>query len=215
MLRRFSLLFVLFTSMNGLLHAQLSNQDEHLQELTDWQHHYKRELNADARSPVHGSDTGLIRFFPISMKWRTSAKVKLTPDAKPFKMGTHSGKTKEFRSYAILEFTVAGQGKRKYALHVYEPVNRPADGSIPDDYLFLPFQDLTSNKTSYGGGRYIDVSRASLGEGFYVLDFNKAYNPYCAFGGNYSCPIPPDENRLNVAVDAGEALPQAPLGAID
>lgn len=194
------------------LHAQSNAKEEHKQELIEWQQHYKKELNDEARSPVHGSDTALIRFFPIDVKWRCIAKVALTPEARAFTMATHSGKTKQYRSYATLTFQTPGQGKKKHVLHVYERVDAPANDTTFGDYLFLPFQDLTNNVTSYGGGRYIDVSRASLGEGVYWLDFNKAYNPYCAFGGNYACPIPPDENKLNINVKAGEAIPEPPLG---
>ena len=73
------------------------------------------------------------------------------------------------------------------------------------DYLFLPFTDLTNNETTYGGGRYIDLKLKDIREeGRLTIDFNKAYNPYCAFGEGFSCPIPPDANKLNVRVEAGE-----------
>jgi uncharacterized protein (DUF1684 family) len=205
-----ALLLFCLMNMSVPLFAQ-TGAGEDKQNLIEWQHHYKKELNDDARSPVHGKDTSLIRFFPIDVKWRCTATVNLTPEAKPFKMATHSGKVKQYRSYATLNFRAPGQGKKEFVLHVYERVDVPANDTF-GDYLFLPFQDLTNNVTSYGGGRYIDVSRASLGEGIYWLDFNKAYNPYCAFGGNYACPIPPEENKMKIEVKAGEALPEAPLG---
>ena len=69
------------------------------------------------------------------------------------------------------------------------------------DYLFVPFTDLTNGKGSYSGGRYIDT-RIPPGKKI-VLDFNKAYNPYCAYNGKYSCPIPPEENHLEVEIRAG------------
>jgi uncharacterized protein (DUF1684 family) len=71
--------------------------------------------------------------------------------------------------------------------------------------LFLPFTDRTTGKESYDGGRYIDLDMSSIQNNEVVIDFNKAYNPYCAYvSGRYSCPIPPAENRLAVAVKAGE-----------
>jgi uncharacterized protein (DUF1684 family) len=71
-----------------------------------------------------------------------------------------------------------------------------------EDYLFIPFNDLTNGMETYGGGRYLDVQQ---GEGdTLTLDFNKAYNPYCAYNPKYSCPIPPDENKLDVEIRAGE-----------
>jgi len=69
------------------------------------------------------------------------------------------------------------------------------------DYLFIPYLDETSGKESYGGGKYLDL-RIPKGDSI-LIDFNKAYNPYCAYNHHYSCPIPPYENRLNVAVEAG------------
>ena len=69
------------------------------------------------------------------------------------------------------------------------------------NYLFVPFTDLTNGESTYGGGRYLDLE-GPLGNAV-ELDFNRAYNPYCAYGGAYSCPIPPIENHLGVAVRAG------------
>jgi uncharacterized protein len=72
------------------------------------------------------------------------------------------------------------------------------------DYLFIPFTDATSGTDSYGAGRYIDGTISDIRNGSLVLDFNKAYNPYCAYSAGYNCPIPPRENDLPVAIRAGE-----------
>ena len=72
------------------------------------------------------------------------------------------------------------------------------------DYLFIPFKDLTNEDATYGGGRYIDAKTTDITSGEMILDFNKSYNPYCAFSDAYSCPIPPDENHLNIKIEAGE-----------
>ncbi|MCF6361117.1 MAG: DUF1684 domain-containing protein [Cyclobacteriaceae bacterium] len=71
-----------------------------------------------------------------------------------------------------------------------------------DPTLFIPFLDKTSGEATYGGGRYLDVQPAQRGK--ILLDFNKAYNPYCAYMEGYTCPFPPKENRLAVAIVAGE-----------
>lgn len=73
--------------------------------------------------------------------------------------------------------------------------------------LFVPFGDLTSGTETYGGGRYLELNRSS--SGMYDLDFNRAYHPFCVFNASYVCPVPPSENRLAVAVQAGERLPHA------
>ena len=76
------------------------------------------------------------------------------------------------------------------------------------DYLFLPFKDLSNGNQTYGGGRYLDFRQGDIhekaGESWLILDFNKCYNPYCAFSDGYNCPVPPQENHLPMAVDAGE-----------
>lgn len=73
-----------------------------------------------------------------------------------------------------------------------------------DSTLFVPFTDLTNGHDSYGGGRYLDVPLPQRDESEIKLDFNRAYNPYCAYNNEYSCPVPPTENRLGVAIPAGE-----------
>jgi len=72
------------------------------------------------------------------------------------------------------------------------------------DLLFLPFTDLTNNKETYGGGRYINLDIKSINEAKIIIDFNKAYNPYCAYSDGYRCPIPPEENNLPLEIKAGE-----------
>jgi uncharacterized protein (DUF1684 family) len=74
------------------------------------------------------------------------------------------------------------------------------------DYLFIPMKDQTSGKETYGAGRYLDASIKDIKDGKIALDFNKLYNPYCAFSEGYSCPIPPKENHLPVRIEAGEKL---------
>ena len=70
------------------------------------------------------------------------------------------------------------------------------------DELFIPFRDATSGKDTYGAGRYVEAE--ALGNGRYLLDFNRAYNPYCAYNDDWRCPLPPAENWLKVAIRAGE-----------
>ncbi|MNH33262.1 hypothetical protein D3C86_1572800 [compost metagenome] len=69
------------------------------------------------------------------------------------------------------------------------------------DHLFLPFMDLTNGEESYGGGRFLDLTIPE--DDTIVIDFNKAYNPYCAYNHKYSCPIPPKENDMNTEIKAG------------
>ncbi len=114
-----------------------------------------------------------------------------------FGMKTTTEREPKYQRVGTLHFVVAGAEQR---LTVF----RNIDLSRLEDYrnyLFVPFTDLTNGETTYGGGRYLDLE-GPLGETV-ELDFNRAYNPYCAYGGHYSCPIPPVENHLEVAVKAG------------
>ncbi|HEX4852444.1 MAG TPA: DUF1684 domain-containing protein, partial [Puia sp.] len=74
------------------------------------------------------------------------------------------------------------------------------------NYLFIGFTDLTTASDTYGGGRYIDCVIEDIHDGKLMLDFNKAYNPYCAYKSGYNCPIPPKENDLPIAILAGEKI---------
>jgi len=73
------------------------------------------------------------------------------------------------------------------------------------DHLFLPFKDATNGEESYGGGRYIDLKASSIKDDKMAVDFNKTYNPWCAYSDGYNCPIPPIANHLDASLMAGEA----------
>ena len=83
-----------------------------------------------------------------------------------------------------------------------EPVALVVYRSVGGDGYFLPFMDATTGEESYSDGRYLDLP--STDDGRLVVDFNYAYNPYCAYNPNWSCQIPPSENRLTVSITAGE-----------
>ena len=163
--------------------------------LTDFRKHYVTDLYE-----IIKSDTAHIRFYPEDKNFVVNAAVKLLPDEKVFKLTTSSGKKKEARKYALLSFTVNG---KSCALYVYQLLALTAKEETAN-HLFLPFIDETSGKESYGGGRYIDLEIPDIKNGSVTIDFNKAYNPYCAFTTGYNCPIPPRENTLSLAVKAGE-----------
>ena len=99
--------------------------------------------------------------------------------------------------YGVLKFYILGKDLALYAYQNIDLVKKEAY----KDYLFIPFTDLSNGFETYGGGRYIDIQYN--GEESIVLDFNKAYNPYCAYSGRWSCPIPPKENHLEIEIKAG------------
>jgi len=141
-----------------------------------------------------------LTYYPISTDYRVMAQVELTPDTEFFAMTTSNGKVKQYRQYAVLHFTLKGQSLQ---LPIYRG---RALMRIPKyrHYLFVPFTDLTNGETTYSAGRYIELYLKPNHSKTIVLDFNTAYNPYCAYNTTYSCPIPPQANHLAIKVEAGE-----------
>ena len=162
---------------------------------------YKADFLKEANGPLKTeADLAGLRFFAPDSTYRVVATVQQTTDAEPFEMPTYSGKTSPYVSYAVLSFLIDGQAGQ---LTVFRSL-RLASNPKYRDYLFLPFKDATSGTETYGGGRYLDFRLGDIHDGKLLLDFNKAYNPYCAYSDGYSCPIPPAGNRLTVAIRAGE-----------
>ena len=190
--------------LTALIWTALSGQTtdvNYTADIEQHRQHYKQEFLEDSRAPLTAKDTALLDFFPADQAWQVTATFERTPDAKPFEMPTYSGKKKPFVRYGYATFTVAG---KDYKLALYQNL-RVVKMDAYKDYLFLPFKDHSNGATTYGGGRYLDFRTADIsGTGTIVLDFNKAYNPWCAYSDGYNCPIPPVENHLNTSVDAGE-----------
>lgn len=170
------------------------------EQLQAFRQKYKNDFLTDAHSPLKAADTGFLRFYAADSSYRVMANVHLTRDARPFDMATHSGVNKKYKEYATLQFTLKGL---PLTLHVYQGLALLKDPKL-QDYLFIPFTDETNSVEAFGGGRYIDLRMGDIKDGTLALDFNKCYNPYCAYAGGYSCPIPPKENSLPVAIPVGE-----------
>ena len=136
-------------------------------------------------------------FYPIDEKYIVEAIFIRTKKEKSFKMKTTTSRTPIYKKYGELHFSIDG---KELKLNVYQNVDLKKKPGY-DDYLFLPFSDLTCGKDSYIGGRYIDMRIPKSGK--VTIDFNQAYNPYCAYNYEYSCPIVPLENDLDIEINAG------------
>lgn len=115
-------------------------------------------------------------------------------------MNTSSGVKKKHFIYGRLNFKI---NNLPVQLYVYQSAALMKQEKLKD-YLFVPFGDATSGFESYGGGRYIEFFINDIKNNKFVLDFNKAYNPYCAYTTGFNCPLPPVENLLKIAISAGE-----------
>lgn len=152
---------------------------------------------------VKGKDKEYLQFFEVQPPYRVTAKFEKIDDAPWFLMDASGPMKRMHRIYGKLHFKIRDTAVR---LNVYQS---QALLQSPEyrDYLFLPFTDATSGIESYEGGRYLDLMTGDIHGDSLVLDFNKAYNPYCAYVSKvYSCPLPPKENHLTVAINAGEKM---------
>jgi len=186
-------LALLFISVNFSATAQ---QSDYIDSIQSYQENYVKKHGA-----VKGKDKEHLHFFPVSEKYRLSARVERIYEAPWFKMETSGKEKKVYRTYAVLHFQLDGVA---YKLNVYQS-QQLMEVKQYADHLFIPFTDFTSGEESYENGRYIDMLVADLESSNYIIDFNKAYNPYCAYITDvYNCPVPPKENDLSIAIKAGE-----------
>jgi uncharacterized protein len=192
-----SLIAFLLAMANGSNRASAQTYADSLRAFRD---NYVKELLEDERAPIKKKDAGKLSFFPPNERYRVWAEVSETPESTPFMIPTHSGKNKQYKEYAILSFTIDGE---RHKLHVYQGIDLMKNDKYKD-YLFLPLNDLTNYNTTYAGGRYIDLSIVDIKDQKILLDFNKSYNPYCAYADGFNCPIPPSENRMRIEIPAGE-----------
>jgi uncharacterized protein (DUF1684 family) len=167
---------------------------------TEFQKRINVEFKDASRSPLKSKDLKVFNgldFFKFDSTYVVRAVLKPTPNTEWFNMKTTTDRLSRERIYGILSFELKGQ---TFKLNVYqgEEALQKEDGS---NYLFLPFMDDTNGSSTYAGGRYIDLT---IPEGDTLqIDFNSAYNPYCAYNENYSCPIVPRENYIATEVEAG------------
>jgi uncharacterized protein (DUF1684 family) len=140
-----------------------------------------------------------LAYYPVDPTYSVPAALKLAKERPVFEMPTSTGTLRRYELVGSIEFTFQGQ-----------PMSLGAfveEGTPEIKTLFVPFADLTTGTETYSAGRYLDIHPTS--SGYYTVDFNRAYNPYCAYNSRYECPYPPPSNRLKVPIRAGEKGPRA------
>lgn len=188
-------LVLLFFCISSATFAQ-----SYKEEIAKHRDEYKADFIKETRSPLREIDFKDLHFYDADSTFKVIGKVKILKNEKIFKMPTYDGTSKEFIRYAKVSFKIDG---KDLVLTLYRNIGLMVNPAYKD-LLFLPFTDLTNNKTTYGGGRYIDLDLKKIKNNKLAIDFNKAYNPYCAYSDGYRCPIPPEENDLDVAIAVGE-----------
>jgi uncharacterized protein (DUF1684 family) len=180
----------------------LAYGSSYTQDLNAHREQYKKDFLTDPRSPLKEEDLKYLDFFPELSSAVVKAEFNKTPAEEPFEMPTYSGVTRTYRRYGTIYFT---WGPFNSSLALYENMTNRSN-PVYQDHLFLPFKDNTNGETTYGGGRYLDLSKADAEDGEIIIDFNKCYNPWCAYSDGFNCPIPPMDNHLPYAVEAGEKM---------
>ena len=152
-------------------------------------------LKKDTASPIEDKMkfTGL-KYFDINPNFKITGKIDRVTSGQTINITMSGGEVEEYEAYGNVKFEIEGV---KCVLKIFK---------TPEGNLFLPFKDLTSNKEPYGAGRYLDFGVNEVNGNEIMMDFNKAYHPYCAYNHTFTCPVPPAENTLNVEVKAGERL---------
>ena len=179
---------------------KFSYAQNYIKEIQTFQLEMNQDFADSAKSPLsidHRKAFKQLDFFPVDSAFRIEAEFIRTPFEIPFPMKTTTSRAPMYVKYGEAVFTL---NKVKCKLSIYQNLELiKKEGYL--DYLFLPFTDATNGDESYGGGRYIDLRIPE--KGTITIDFNKAYNPYCAYNHKYSCPIPPGENNLQLEIKAG------------
>jgi uncharacterized protein (DUF1684 family) len=168
-----------------------------IEQVRQEKNHYMRTSPDSPFKDDPGSFRGL-RYFPVDPAFRVQAKLISIDQKKVVILPTSDGFEKKYIEYGYAEFKFNGTTNRLLILEIMEM--GPYRGT-----LFLAFGDATSSRETYGAGRYLDVKKVK-GSSTITLDFNEAYNPYCAYNENFSCPLPPRENLMTIAIHAGEMI---------
>ena len=196
-MKKIVLIFVLGFSLCTILNAQQEQTASEFQQELSLQYIDPEEspLKEKAKD-FKGHD-----FFTIDSAFIVKAKFIRTLNAIPFQMKTTGSRLPIYEKYGEAHFTIQG---KKLVLSIFQS-HELRETEEYRNHLLLPFTDASSGEESYAGGRFIDLEITS--DDFIVLDFNKAYNPYCAYTDGYSCAIPPEENYLDVKILAGVQKP--------
>lgn len=186
----------------SLLYSFLGSEDQsaYIEEIRKEREEKDHFMRTSKESPFAGKTESFkgLNYYDADIRYKITAGLTPIPNKKVVLLSTSDGKEERYVEYAYAEFDLNGYHNKLLILEMIDI--GPVRGK-----LFLPFGDETSAGETYGAGRYLDVEKVQ-GSNTITLDFNKAYNPYCAYAEEFSCPFPPPENLLKVAIRAGEKV---------
>lgn len=182
------------------LHSPVLFSQDYYQYMSEKRAATIESLWKSERQPIMVEDTIYLQYFPIDESFRLSCRLEFSENPEPFDIATYSG---QLRSYILWATAHAELNGQTISLQLYQNHEQLLEGNFTD-YLFLPFKDYTNGELSYGGGRYMNLSIDQIEQEGCILDFNTAYNPWCAYRDGFHCPIPPRANHLELEIRAGE-----------
>lgn len=177
------------------------NENEYTERIDENRESRDRFMKSNS-SPFLPEDKAVfegLKYFPVDPSLKIRARLILAERKLPVLITTTTGEKRKYITIGHAEFELEGKPQRLLIYQDFEERN----GNV----LSLMFADETSAYTTYGGGRYIELKKDS--NKAITIDFNMAYNPFCHFNDEYSCPIPPKENLMTVPIEAGEKLYKA------
>ncbi|MCX6137683.1 MAG: DUF1684 domain-containing protein [Ignavibacteriales bacterium] len=198
---------VVFLIVLSACHRQPAAPPEYLAALSAHRATVDSTMRSDPSSPFLRDSsiqfTG-IKWFPPDYAFRAEARLHRYPDPSEIVTRGTKGEERHVIRYGILTFTLQ---QREFRLNVYKftEAELKQRGEGLRSYLMVWFTDLTTGKETYPVGRYVEIDLESPDSThIYVIDFNKAYNPYCAYTSHYSCAVPTRDDVLDLAINAGE-----------
>lgn len=180
----------------------LFNDDNYIKPLLQEREEKDLSFRSRANSPFDDAGRRAFKnlvYYQPNLDYRVSAKMQELAKQDTLLMPLTNGSYEPYLRYGLANFELEGQ---QHKLMLYRKLSEK-------DQLFVPFTDKTNGFETYGGGRYMDVP-FEQGDTKVVLDFNRAYSPFCAYNPDYVCPVPPKENRLSIAIPAGEKTYEKP-----
>lgn len=189
-----AIVIIVIYSLMGITGA---SEEHYIGEIEKHRTEYNAFLRNGGQSPfkdaaLRAAFTGL-DYFEINPDYRVKASFEKVDAIEYVELELNNNEKRRYQKKGYAVFTLEEQPQRLLVLQSMSP---------EDEELFIPFYDETSAFTTYGGGRYVHPEM--LPNGKIEIDFNKAYNPYCAYNHEYVCPLPPSQNKITVKVEAGE-----------
>jgi uncharacterized protein (DUF1684 family) len=194
------LTFIFLTESDAQTPAEF-NRAEYIKSIKKERKEKDTEMKNGERSPVKAEEKAnfkKLHYYKPRVSYRKEARFERYDQAMHFMMRTTTDRLPEYSVYGKVTFRHNGN---EYTLNVYQNIELVKKPGY-EKHLFIPFNDETNGSETYGGGRFLDIHEN--GEDIIIIDFNKAYNPYCAYNPKYSCPIPPESNNLKIKIPAGE-----------